>query len=158
MAGRKAPKTWYQDGLRFECTQCGECCSGPAGLVECTETEALEIVEFLGCGPQQFEALYARRLGEDWALLERERPETGDFDCVFLERSVGPSGGEIARCSIHPVRPQQCRTWPFWPLNLKSRRNWRKAGRSCEGIGEGRLYSAEEIEKERRSTPTYGGV
>ena len=24
---------WYRDGLRFQCTQCGNCCTGDPGVV-----------------------------------------------------------------------------------------------------------------------------
>ncbi|MFM1805538.1 MAG: hypothetical protein RL136_2417, partial [Planctomycetota bacterium] len=28
-----AQAPWYAEGLRFECTQCGNCCSGGPGAV-----------------------------------------------------------------------------------------------------------------------------
>ena len=40
------PKSlWYRDGLRFECTQCGKCCTGAPGYVwvDDDEVEALSI-------------------------------------------------------------------------------------------------------------------
>ena len=37
------------------------------------------------------------------------------YDCVFLKED--PERGRKT-CSIYPVRPLQCRTWPFWPENL----------------------------------------
>ena len=30
---------WYEQGLRFGCTQCGNCCTGPEGAVWFTEEE-----------------------------------------------------------------------------------------------------------------------
>ena len=29
----KGQQAWYSEGLRFECTQCGACCSGEPGYV-----------------------------------------------------------------------------------------------------------------------------
>ena len=36
---KKAADPWYADGLRFECTQCGDCCSGEPGYVWVDEDE-----------------------------------------------------------------------------------------------------------------------
>jgi len=59
-------------------------------------------------------------------------------DCEFLQG---------ARCSVYEGRPLQCRTWPFWPENMKAK-SWRKDVESfCPGVGKGRLYSAQEIEE-----------
>ena len=54
---------------------------------------------------------------------------------------------EGGACMIYPVRPGQCRTWPFWRSNLK-RDEWHGfiKGR-CPGIGRGRLYFREEIDE-----------
>ena len=58
-------------------------------------------------------------------------------DCQFLDG---------ARCTVYSARPQQCRTWPFWPENM-SRKVWEgEVKRDCEGVGVGRLYSKSEIE------------
>jgi len=39
---------WYKDGLRFTCTQCGNCCTGPEGVVWVNEEEVRQIAEYLG--------------------------------------------------------------------------------------------------------------
>lgn len=156
MAYDKRRKPWFKEGLDFECTQCGGCCTGSAGLVEITRAELLQMAEFLACQPEELQRRYLRRVDQGWAIQERERPETGEFDCLFLVREPGPSGTELTRCGIHPVRPQQCRTWPFWPSNLKSPRTWRKAGRACEGIGRGRRHSYQEIARLCQETPPSG--
>ena len=31
--------TWYQDGLAFECTRCGACCTGAPGYVWVNDEE-----------------------------------------------------------------------------------------------------------------------
>ena len=48
-------------------------------------------------------------------------------DCVFLRDGV--------RCEVYEARPIQCRTFPFWPRNLKTPEAWHEAARECEGIG-----------------------
>ena len=48
--------------------------------------------------------------------------------CVFLV-----DGRETA-CSIYAARPEQCRSWPFWPELRDSPEALREAVRLCPGI------------------------
>jgi Fe-S-cluster containining protein len=48
------------------------------------------------------------------------------------------------------VRPNQCRTWPFWNDNLASPDSWNYAAVKCPGINRGKRYSVEEIESIRK--------
>ncbi len=118
---------WYHTGLRFSCTQCGNCCSGAPGYVWLTIAEATQIAASLGLEPSEFTRRYTRRLGQRLSLLEKR-----DGDCVFLIR---PQPGRTA-CQIHTVRPVQCRTWPFWKSNIKTEEAWNKAGQGCPGINQ----------------------
>jgi Fe-S-cluster containining protein len=56
-------------------------------------------------------------------------------DCIFWDQG----------CTIYPVRPRQCRTFPFWPENLESPQAWEEVRRTCHGAGKGRLYRLEDI-------------
>lgn len=48
---------------------------------------------------------------------------------------------------MYDIRPRQCRTWPFWPENMK-RSFWEEEiAPFCPGIGQGRLFTAVEIEE-----------
>jgi Fe-S-cluster containining protein len=58
---------------------------------------------------------------------------------------------EGKRCVIYPVRPNQCRTWPFWGSNLTSLNAWNEAVKKCGGVNRGRYYSFEEIERIKKS-------
>ena len=41
------PKTpWFKDGLRFECTQCGDCCTGSPGYVWVNDEEISALAEY----------------------------------------------------------------------------------------------------------------
>lgn len=140
---------WFEPGLRFECTQCGACCTGPEGYVRFSSVEAQAIARALGVSEDEFHRRFARRLpGVGWSLKET-RTEHG-LDCVFLDRESSPGK---ALCSIHAVRPMQCRTWPFWPENVRSARAWERAGRCCEGVGRGPVIPAAQIRIERDRTP-----
>ncbi|MBR1671593.1 MAG: YkgJ family cysteine cluster protein, partial [Fretibacterium sp.] len=56
-----------------------------------------------------------------------------------------------ARCSVYPVRPSQCRLFPFWPELLRSREMWELYAARCPGMNEGPLLSPAEIEAWVRS-------
>lgn len=55
-----------------------------------------------------------------------------------------------AGCSIHPVKPAQCRIFPFWPELVESRREWRKAAHYCPGMGKGPLIQIETAREAAR--------
>ena len=130
---------WYVGGLYFECMQCGECCSGPSeGYIWVSRPEIQIIADFLKITPGQLRQECLRRVGLRTTVIEK--PNTKD--CVFLRTSNGQK-----KCSIYPVRPSQCRSWPFWSSNLASPDAWNKAAQKCGGINRGRHYSFEEIEK-----------
>ncbi len=138
-----AKEKWYQAGLAFECTQCGNCCSGAPGYVWVTKEEEQAIAQFLGCGSSRLPREQLRRVGFRHSLREGR-----DGDCVFLKRN-----GDKTLCSIYPVRPRQCRTWPFWSSNLVSPEAWNRAHQTCPGMNRGPHYGFVAIEKLRTKRP-----
>lgn len=102
--------------------------------------EIAALARYLQLSEEDFRRRYVRRVGPKLSLIEK-RPSN---DCIFLSRE----GGRIG-CEVYPVRPMQCRTWPFWPENLKSANTWNAAATDCPGINRGRLYPLEEIERLR---------
>jgi len=137
-----ADAKWYNAGLCFDCSQCGNCCSGPPGYVWVTREDMARIARFLGHPEERLNKEYVRRVGLRFSLREK----TGG-DCVFLTRQNGRAG-----CSIYPVRPMQCRTWPFWNSNLKSPDAWNEAHRlTCPGMNRGKHYDLVQIEAIRNA-------
>lgn len=63
--------------------------------------------------------------------------------CVFFRRDL-PKTGE-GRCIIYPVRPSQCKSFPFWFQNLRSEAGWKIVSSACPGIGKGHVFKKEEI-------------
>jgi Fe-S-cluster containining protein len=124
---------WYQDGLEFECTRCGACCTGAPGFVWVNAEEIARLAEFRGESIEQFSKKYVRRVGNRYSLTERP-----GGDCVFWDRKSG--------CTVYPARPIQCQTWPFWPENIATAEAWEHVTRVCPGSGHGRWFSLEEIE------------
>ncbi len=128
---------WYQDGLRFRCTRCGHCCTGAPGHVWVSDDELAEIAEFLREPEEEVAGVYARPVGRRRSLREK-----ANGDCVFYDRQKG--------CTIYPVRPRQCRTWPFWESNVVTPEAWRRTCEVCPGSGQGDLIPAEEITRRLR--------
>lgn len=139
---------WYADGLRFDCTQCGNCCTGSPGYVMVSDEECAALATRLGLDLPTFLATHTREIRGMRSLVEHET-EHG-FDCVFLDRTSIPGK---AVCGVYEDRPQQCRTWPFWPENLGHPRDWQRASRSCPGIDKGTLVPVESIRIQRDETP-----
>ncbi len=122
-----------ENGLRFECTGCGECCRRP-GPVYFSGGDLDRAARFLGLSGPAFR----RRYGV-YHLNGTPAVDPGAAACPFL--------GDDDRCSIYEARPTQCRTFPFWPETARRRRSWEAAARGCEGIGRGPVHPPEEIER-----------
>jgi uncharacterized protein len=126
---------WYSEGLAFQCTGCGGCCTGAPGYVWVTDEEIDELARLLSIEPEEFEAQFVRRVGSRRSLVELD-----NYDCVFFD---------AARrcCTVYAGRPQQCRTWPFWQSNLRSEATWRRVREACPGCGRGRRTPLATIEQ-----------
>ena len=141
---------WYASGLQFQCTQCGNCCSGPPGAVWFDETEGRAMAAAAGVDEQTFYTAFARQeRGGRWSLLEKQGPN--GLDCVFLDRETAPGR---ALCRVYDARPTQCRTWPFWPENVRTEKTWSRAKRRtpCPGMDTGPLITVEQIRILRDAT------
>ena len=137
---------WYVAGLAFECTQCGRCCAGPEeGYVWVTAEEIVAIATHLDISKTEMGEKHCRLLGGRYSLAERP----GNRDCVFLTCNGQGERG----CRIYPVRPMQCRTWPFWPINLSSPETWALSAARCPGINRGCVLTLKDIEGKRHDTP-----
>ena len=135
----KEKTPWYIAGLHFECQQCGNCCCGPdEGYIWVTKPEIDFIAEFLNVTVAQFTQKFLRTVNFRKSITEH--PITKD--CILLDCA----GGE-KKCKIYPVRPNQCRNWPFWSTNLQTPNDWNCAAERCPGINRGRLHTHKEIIK-----------
>jgi Fe-S-cluster containining protein len=134
------PTPWYKDGLRFTCTQCGDCCTGAPGFVWVDDAEIAAIAERLGEPVEQVRAVYTKTASRGRSLRERL-----NGDCIFFERGTG--------CTIYDIRPRQCRTWPFWDGNIRDEAAWKQTCEICPGSGQGELIPAAEIARRARIIP-----
>jgi uncharacterized protein len=129
---------WYHRGLKFQCTGCGDCCTGDPGYVWVAPSEIQEMADALGIGVAVFERQFVRLVGARKSLIERP-----GGDCIFFE-------GQGRQCRIYESRPQQCRTFPFWKSNLQSKTTWAEISTHCPGCNQGPHFTRQAIEQRVR--------
>ncbi len=127
-----AEEPWYSEGLAFECTKCGNCCTGAPGFVWVDQDEIEQLATFQGETLDAFGRKYLRQVGSNLSLIEKP-----GGDCIFWDKAQG--------CTVYEARPTQCRTWPFWHENIESPQEWARVQTGCPGAGKGRLYTIDEI-------------
>lgn len=131
------------DGLRFECQQgCTNCCR-VKGFVYVTEKDVTRAAAYLGMAQEEFEKKYIFR---SKYMIRLRKPRNNQ--CFFLKGNG---------CSIHPAKPTQCRTYPFWPEMVEDRQIWNEVGESCcPGIGKGELIQlGTALEKAQEMRDAY---
>jgi len=106
--------------LRFRCVACGRCCRRP-GWVLFTESDLRRASRFLFLTVLEFENLYIDEEDHEgkWIRVTRRRP------CPFLREGT---------CAIHGAKPEQCRSFPFWPEIMENRETWNRRARTCPGM------------------------
>lgn len=121
--------------LRFECTQCGACCRRP-GVVYLGEGEPARLASHLGLSEERFRDLYVTEY------------ETGDEAIDVPDDSAGcPLLIDGHLCSVEPVKPGQCRSYPFWSELVQSGEAWDAEKEACEGIGRGPAWPEDEVRR-----------
>jgi uncharacterized protein len=139
------------DGVRFTCQPgCIACCDQD-GMVYLTESDLVRAANFVGMTPKAFEKKYVYRTSHQMRFRKPREKQ-----CPFLNTDEGHRG-----CSIHPAKPTQCRTFPFWPELVENPISWKATGRYCPGIGKGELIqigtAMEMAEEQRNAYPKMYG-
>lgn len=99
----------------FKCCRCGTCCKWE-GAVRVSHEEIIKIAEFLRIDPQEFINRHTVLTPDRRSLSLMEK---ADGSCVYYD-------DEKKACAINPVKPHQCRAFPFeWNFP-----GWEKL---CEG-------------------------
>ena len=102
-----------------------------------TREDRRRLAKHLGIPTARFTREYCGKTDGHFHLKEIAGP------CQFLEGK---------RCGVYQGRPNQCRTWPFWPENMKARVWNGEIARFCPGVGKGPLRSGAEIRAALRLT------
>lgn len=112
---------WFDDGLKFKCTGCGDCCTGTPGYVYLSQTDLTTLAAHFQMNEEAFLQKYCRYIDGQYALLEKG----SQYDCIFFQDK---------KCSVYEARPIQCKTFPWWIHNLRKPKDWEEAAKRCEGI------------------------
>ena len=129
-------KKIYSKGMRFQCQKSSNCCvsRGSYGFVYLSKKDILRLSKYTDLSIKDFIKLYCEKTYGFVHFKERRK----NSECQFLEKK---------RCSIYKSRPTQCRTWPFWSENMKTK-IWNEEIQSfCPGIGKGKIIQQSQIEK-----------
>ena len=152
-AGGPADLEWFAKpdspeggkGLRFSCTMCGNCCTGPTGYVLVNDDECSDMARKLGMTMEAFLAEHTHMMPLGRSLNERKTKH--GYDCVFLDRQKLPGK---AVCGLYEARPRQCKTWPWWSSVIATRDDYDQAQKKCPGLGKGTLVPVSEIRIQRK--------
>ena len=127
---------FYQNGLKFSCTECGYCCREEPGYVFLSKNDLQNLQTHLSLDRTTLIDTYCRTvdLGNFKMLSLKENKNN---DCIFLNKNG---------CQVYNARPLQCRSYPFWATLMDDKDSWLEESKSCPGIGQEKLHSAEEIE------------
>ena len=166
----KLPKT-LEDGLKFSCQFCGECCRGfDEGEVYLYLEDIERLAAYCKEGLSEFAKDYLK-IVEDTFYWKEPGAQRGkkyripllgfkfigdDEHCEFL--------GDDNKCTIYEIAPFQCHAYPWWRIHLESPKKLREYSKKCPGLkgsfnGEGKFFSPEKIlewvEKEYKMEEEY---
>ncbi|MGA8181924.1 MAG: YkgJ family cysteine cluster protein [Desulfobacterales bacterium] len=102
----------------FKCMQCGDCCKGYGGTF-ISEGEIEKIAAYIHTDPNAFVDSYCEISGGKMILAQAE-----NMYCIFWD----------GLCTIHPVKPRMCKTWPFIESVIFDFNNWHIMASLCPGI------------------------
>ena len=105
------------------CETCqGNCCTGESGYIWVSPEELKMIANHLEMEEGTFIKEYLFKVRYRFTLKEIAYQD--GFCCVFFDTIR-------KQCSIYPVRPSQCRTFPFWDY---FKENINEVKKECPGI------------------------
>lgn len=114
--------------FEFRCHRTGNCCARPGGVVAVTPGDVQRMAAHLGMDEAAFRSRFV-------AVDGRRLVESPDSRCVFLEDGREATTGSCsASCRVYPVRPERCRSWPYWTELREDREALSTAMRFCPGI------------------------
>jgi len=102
------------------CKECeGNCCIGESGYIWVSPKEIKDIANYLKIDENIFINTFLIKIGYKFSL--KERPYKDGYACIFFDNG----------CKIYPVRPNQCKTFPFWEYYKNKPEELKK---ECPGV------------------------
>ena len=103
----------------FKCQACGECCKVD-GYIHVTKGDIKNIATHMKLSIETFRDKYVL-----WVkAVGRVLPGGVRSSCIFFEKG---------KCAIYKARPVQCRTFPYWDMIKKDKKEWKYAKTYCPG-------------------------
>lgn len=128
-------KSFYENGLNFECARCSSCCRFTPGFVYLSKRDLTLLSQSFNLTEDEFIEKYCRWVpyyyGKEALCLE----EKENNDCILWDNG----------CIAYTSRPVQCSTYPFWSWMLKDKSVWDDVAKGCPGMNKGKLHPADEI-------------
>lgn len=129
-------KTFYSEGLYFECQRCSYCCGHSPGFVYLSKNDMERLRSHFDIPLKEFVEKYCRWADYYYGKTVLALFEKKNYDCVLWNNG----------CSAYEARPLQCSTYPFWTWMVADKETWCDCGKDCPGINKGKLWSKDEIE------------
>lgn len=83
----------------------GKCCIGESGNIFASKEELKALREYFGLNEKEFTLKYLKKV--DFRMSFKEVKFEDGFACIFFDKVK-------RNCSIYPLRPTQCKSFPFW--------------------------------------------
>lgn len=121
--------------MKFSCKEScgGKCCTlnwkGQQSFVFLTRSDRRRLAQFLD-RPEEFFASKSVFESTRFSSVKTQQYhlKMNGNDCKFFRDG---------QCGVYAARPTQCRTFPYWPENLKNG-EWTEAVKAeCPGVGQG---------------------
>ncbi len=133
---------FYDNGLKFSCNRCSDCCRLSPGVVYLTYDDLHRLCAKFQLEEDQFISMYCRWL---WYVDNTEvlcLKEMKNYDCVLWKKECG--------CTAYEARPLQCSTYPFWSWMIEDKETWDSCAKDCPGINakDGKIWTKEQIEEQ----------
>lgn len=118
----------YKEGYSYcfdssKCESCGaKCCIGESGYIYVDEERIKILQEYFSLSLEEVQEKFLIKVGARFSF--KEKPYEKGWACIFFDE-------EKKNCSIYEIRPEQCRTFPFWPYFKK---NFEELEQECIGV------------------------
>ncbi|MHA1791488.1 MAG: YkgJ family cysteine cluster protein [Promethearchaeota archaeon] len=146
---------FLKNGASFKCLVpdgCdGHCCKGEGSIYIFPE-DITRFLDFFNLDLKTFMEKHVKIETGPCIILDTSNfvpfltlKEKEDGSCKFL--------GKNGLCEVYPARPFQCRSYPFWDLNVKTEKRWNDLMETCPGASKNHdessnyYFSPREIKK-----------
>ena len=128
--------TIFEKGIKFKCQGSANCCisRGNHGYVFLSQKDLSRLSIYFKVTKDFFKSFFCQTTDNFLHLKEIKK----NGECIFLNKK---------KCTVYAARPTQCRTWPFWPENMKPKVWNNEVLNFCPGIGKGKFLNKKKINK-----------